>query len=117
MIHATLLICGDQARANLLARAEKSLSAGEVIVQVKDLVGRRRACRTTPTSSKAELVATEPALVLRGGLTVLMSYYRVPADELGAREEHYESERLSHAYDVKLRIACRGRATPAAVPA
>ncbi|HUR68221.1 MAG TPA: hypothetical protein VM370_03175 [Candidatus Thermoplasmatota archaeon] len=110
MTRATLLITNDQGRANLLARAERSLPAGEVIVQVKDLVGRRRACRTTPSSPRAELVANEPALVLRGGLTVLVSYYRVPADELGAVETHHEEGRLSHTYDVTLRIACRGNA-------
>lgn len=106
---ATLLVCNDQGRANLLARAERSLPAGDVIVQVKDLVGRRRSCTTTPSSSRAELVAREMPLVLRGGLTVLVSYYRVPAGELGAVEAHQEGGQPSHEYQVKLRVACRGR--------
>ena len=112
----TLLVCNDVGRANLLARAERSLPDGEVIVQVKDLVGRRRAFRTLPTSSRARLVATEPPLVLRGGLTALVSYYRVPADELGATETHYESGKVSHAYPILLRVACRG-ASRVALPA
>lgn len=108
MTRTTLLITNDRGRVNLLARAERSLPKGDVIVQVKDLVGLRRAFRTTPTSPMAELVAQEPPLVLRGGLTSLVSYYRVPADELTAIEEHFENGALSHSYDVTLRVACRG---------
>lgn len=104
----TLLITNDKGRVNLLARAERSLPADEVIVQVKDVVGRRRAFRTIPKSPRAQLVASEPALVLRGGLTTLVSYYRVPAAELDATEEHAEDGAVTHTYDVKLRIACRG---------
>lgn len=104
----TLLITNDKGRVNLLARAERFLPAGEVIVQVKDIVGRRRSFRTVPKSARAQLVASEPALVLRGGLTSLVSYYRVPADELEAVEEHAENGTVTHTYDVKLRVACRG---------
>lgn len=117
MTRTTLLICNDQGRVNLLARAERSLPDGEVIVQVKDLVGRHRAFRTTPTSPQAELVASEPPLLLRGGLTSLVSYYRVPGNELGAIEEHFEDGRLSHSYEIKLRVACRGNRTKALLPA
>lgn len=108
MTRTTLLITNDRGRVNLLARAERSLPQGEVIVQVKDLVGQRRAFRTIPKSPRAELVAQEAPLILRGGLTSLVSYYRVPADELAATEEHYEGGELSHTYDVTLRVACRG---------
>ena len=104
----TLLITNDKGRVHLLARAERSLPAGEVIVQVKDIVGRRRSFRTVPRSPRAHLVAFEPALVLRGGITSLVSYYRVPADELDAREEHAEDGKVTHAYEVELRVACRG---------
>ncbi|HVM45341.1 MAG TPA: hypothetical protein VM582_05345 [Candidatus Thermoplasmatota archaeon] len=117
MTRATLLITNDKGRVNLLARAERSLPPGEVIVQVKDLVGRRRAFRTTPASPKAELVAQEAPLVLRGGLTSLVSYYRVPANELAASEEHYEDGVLSHTYQVQLRVACRGRSQRVPLPA
>lgn len=115
MDRTTLLITNDKGRVNLLARAERSLPAGWVLVQVKDLVGRRRAFRTLPASPRAELVASEPPLVLRGGLTSLVSYYRVPEDELGATEEHYEADALSHTYTITLRIACRGQARPRAL--
>ena len=108
MTRTTLLITNDRGRVHLLARAERSLPQGDVIVQVKDLVGLRRAFRTIPKSPLAELVATEPPLVLRGGLTSLVSYYRVPADDLAATEEHYENGQLSHTYDVTMRVACRG---------
>lgn len=117
MTRTTLLITNDIGRANLLARAERSLPADEVIVQVKSLIGRRRSFRTIPKSARAELVAQEPALILRGGLTSLVSYYRVPADELDAVEEHAENGVPTHAYDVKLRVACHGSARRAAVPA
>lgn len=117
MTGATLLIVNDKGRVNLLARAERSLPAGDVIVQVKDLVGRRRAFRTRPVSPRAELVASEPPLLLRGGLTSLVSYYRVPADELDAIEDHFENDDLSHSYSIKLRVACRGRAHRVTLPA
>lgn len=117
MDRTTLLITNDKGRVNLLARAERSLPAGWVLVQVKDLVGRRRAFRTSPTSEQAELVASEPPFVLRGGLTSLVSYYRVPADELGAIEEHFEDGALSHSYEITLRVACRGRSSRVALPA
>lgn len=107
---ASLVVMNDQGRVSLLARAEKSLPAGMVLVQVKDLVGRRRSFRTTPRSPRAQLVATEPALVLRGGLTSLVSYYAVPEDELQAEERHFENGVQTHAYDVTLRVACHGRA-------
>ena len=113
----TLLITSDVGRVNLLARAERSLPAGDVIVQVKDLVGRRRAFRTVPKSPRAELIASEPALVLRGGLTSLVSYYRVPASELDAVEEHSENGVVTHTYDVKLRVACRGSRPSAPIAA
>ena len=112
MTQTTLLITNDRGRVALLARAERSLPKGDVIVQVKDLVGQRRAFRTVPASPLAELVAQEPPLVLRGGLTSIVSYYRVPADELAATEEHYERGVLSHKYEIKLRVACRGERVP-----
>lgn len=108
----TLLITNDKGRVNLLARAERSLPADEVIVQVKDVVGRRRAFRTALASPRAQLVAREPALVMRGGLTTLVSYYRVPAAELDAVEEHTEDGVVTHTYEVKLRVACRGSREP-----
>lgn len=114
---ATLLITNDKGRVHLLARAEKNLPTGEVVVQVKDLVGRRRSFRTVPASPRAELVATEPPLVLRGGLTSLVSYYRVPADELAGIEEHFEDGVFSHRYEVQLRVACRGRSQRVPLPA
>lgn len=104
----TLLITNDRGRAHLLARAERSLPPDEVIVQVKDIVGRRRSFRTLPSSPRAQLVASEPALVLRGGITALVSYYRVPADELDGIEEHGENGKVTHTYPIRLRIACRG---------
>lgn len=106
-VSATLVIESEAGRLALLARAEKSLRAGEVLVQVKDLVGRRRSFETRPASPQAELVATEPARVLRGGLTQLVSYWRVPANQLDAVESHFEEGAFSHSYDVKLRVAAK----------
>lgn len=114
---AILIVCSDLGRVNMLVRAERSLPADEVIVQVKDLVGRRRSFLTTPGSARAMLIATEPPLVLRAGLTALVSYYRVPADELDAAENHFENGVFSHEYAVKLRVACRGSALRRVLPA
>lgn len=112
----TLLIESDAGRVGLFARAEKCLPDGEVLVQVRDLVGERRSFRTVPLHADARLVAREPPVVLRGGLTSLVSYYRVPLERLQAREEHFEGGRFSHAYDVTLRIVGRG-GVQAALPA
>lgn len=107
---ARLVVLNDRGRVGLLARAERSLPAGMVLVQVKDLVGRRRAFRLVPRSLRATPVATEPALVLRGGLTSLVSYYAVPEDELDADELHFEDGVQTHRYETRLRVACHGRA-------
>lgn len=115
-VTATLLVETEQGRVALLARAERSLRPGEVLVQTKDLVGRRRAFETRPASPHAELVATEPARVLRGGLTQLVSYWRVPADELDATERHFEDGAFSHAYDVELRVAAKPAARALVAP-
>ena len=104
-----LVIESPHGRASFLAWAEKHLPEGEAIVEVRALVGQRRAFRTVPKDPRAELVATEPALVLRGGLTALVSYYRVPVDALDAEERHYEDGEPSHTYDVLLKVARLGR--------
>lgn len=113
-LSATLLIESEEGRLALLTRAEKSLRPGEVLVQVKDLVGRRRAFETRPSHPQAELVAREPARILRGGLTQLVSYWRVPEDGLDAVESHFENGEFSHSYDVKLRVAARAARSPIA---
>ena len=117
VVEPTLVVENDRGRVALFARAERSLPPGEVLVQVKDLGGERRAFRTVPLDPRARLVAEEPALVLRGGLTSLVRYYRVPSDGLAAREEHYEHGALSHSYDVTLRVVGRGRVPDKAVVA
>lgn len=107
----TLVLENERGRVGLFAQAERALGENEVLVQVKDLLGTRRSFRTVPLDPRARLVARELPVVLRGGLTAVASYYRVPADGLAAREEHYEGGEFSHAYDVTLRIVSRGRAT------
>lgn len=106
-----LLVCSNVGRLHFLARASRSLPAGEVLVQVRDLVGRRRAMRTHPDSRGAVLVATEPPLILRGGLTALVSYYRVPMRELEATETHSEHGVETHRRHARLRIVSVARAT------
>lgn len=106
----TMLVIENAAgKAAFLAWAEKHLPEGEAIVEVRSLVGRRRAFRTVPKDPRAELVASEPALVMRGGLTALVSYHRVPVDGLDAEERHYEDGELSHTYDVVLKVARLGK--------
>lgn len=106
----TLLVIESEAgKVAFLAWAEKHLREGEAIVEARGVVGRRRAFRTVPLHERAELVAIQPPLVLRGGVTSLVSYYRVPADALDAQEMHYEDGELSHAYDIRLKVATLGR--------
>lgn len=106
---ARVLIENAAGREAFLKWVEKSLPEGEAVVEVRGLIGRRRAFRTVPLHPKAELVATERPLVMRGGLTALVSYYRVPVDGLDAEERHYEEGKLSHTYQVPAKVARLGR--------
>lgn len=116
-VAATVLVCNNAGRLHFLARASRSLPAGEVLVQIRDLVGHKRTFRTRPLSTRAVLVASEAPLVLRGSLTALISYYRVPAAELGAVEIHTERGRPARSESARLRVVCRGRAEPVALHA
>lgn len=100
-----VVIENESGRLALLARAETSLPAGESLVKVVDVIGLRRSVRTTPRDPRATLVAREVPVVLRGGLTSLTTYYRVPTDGLDATETHYVGEAVSHTYDVLLNVA------------
>lgn len=115
----TLVIENEKGRQALLARAESYLPEGECLVRVVDIVGLRRSVRTVPTDKRAQLVAREVPVVLRGGLTTLVSYHRVPVDALEAKETHYVGEGESHSYDVLLNVARVGTRAPRqkAVPA
>lgn len=112
-VAATLLVCSNVGRLHFLARASRSLPPGEVLVQVRDLLGLRRTFQTVPTSARAVLVAREPPLVLRGSLTALVTYYRVPAGELGAVETHTEEGQPARHQRARLRVVCEaGRRPP-----
>ena len=112
---ALLVIESQAGRAAFLAWAEKHLPEGQAIVEVRGLVGRRRAFRTVPKDPRAELVAMEAPLVMRGSLTALVHYYRVPTDGLDAEERHYEDGEFSHKYEVPLKVARLGKKKGAAV--
>jgi len=107
-VTTTLLIENEKGRDALLARAESALRQGECLVKIVDVVGLRRSVRTAPASPRAVLAASEVPVVLRGGLTSLVSYWIVPADELGAREAHTLHGKETHAYDVTLSVARMG---------
>ena len=109
-----LVIESEKGRQALLDRAETGLAQDECLVRVVDVIGLRRTVRTTPTDPRAVLVARELPLVLRGGLTSLVSYYRVPTDGLDATEAHTLNGEHSHAYEVILHVARLGK--KAAVP-
>jgi hypothetical protein len=106
---ALLVIENASGRESFLSWAEKHLPEGDAIVEVRGLVGRRRAFRTVPTDPRAELVAMEAPLVMRGSLTALVHYYRVPVDGLDAEERHYEDGEFSHKYEVPLKVARLGK--------
>lgn len=112
---ALLTIENAAGRDAFLSWAEKHLSEGEAIAEVRGLVGRRRAFRTVPTDKRAELVAVEAPMVMRGSLTALVHYYRVPVDGLDGEERHFEDGAFSHKYDVPLKVARLGRKKGAAV--
>ena len=103
-----VIIENENGRDAFLDFAQRHLPKDEAIVKLRDLVGLRRSFRTRLVDTSAVLVATEPPLVLRGSLTALVSYYRVKADKIEARETHYDGESVSHAYDVLAPIARLG---------
>jgi hypothetical protein len=106
---ALLVIENQSGREAFLAWAEKHLPEGHAVVEVRGLVGRRRAFRTVPADSRAELIAMEVPLDMRGSLTALVHYYRVPVDGLDAEERHYEDGAFSHKYEVPLKVARLGK--------
>lgn len=106
---ALLVIESPEGREAFLAWAEKHLPEGQAIVEVRGLIGRRRAFRTVPADPRAELVAMETPMVMRGSLTALVHYYRVPVDGLDAEERHYEDGAFSHKYEVPLKVARLGK--------
>lgn len=112
-----LVIQNEAGRHALLARAEAHLPEGECLVKVVDVIGLRRSVRTTPTDPRATLVAKEAPIILRGGLTSVISYYRVPTDGLDATETHYVGETVSHSYEVLLNVARIGMKKAAALAA
>ena len=112
---ALLVIESQAGRDSFLAWAEKHLPEGEALVEVRGLVGRRRAFRTVPKDKRAELVAMEAPMVMRGSLTALVHYYRVPVDGLDGEERHYEDGEFSHKYEVPLKVARLGKKKGAAV--
>lgn len=112
---ALLVIESQAGRDAFLSWAEKHLPEGEAIVELRGLVGRRRAFRTVPKDPRAELVAIEAPLVMRGSLTALVHYYRVPIDGLDGEERHYEDGEFSHKYEVPLKVARLGKKKGAAV--
>ena len=100
-----IVIENEKGRDALLARAEASLPEGECLIKIVDVVGLRRSVRTAPKDARAVLVAREVPVVLRGGLTSIVSYWRAPVDGLDATETHYVGEAVSHTYEVMLNVA------------
>jgi hypothetical protein len=117
MTGVCLILENDAGREALLRAAEAGLREGECLVKIVDIIGIRRSVRTVPLDPRAELVARELPLVLRGGLTSLVSYYRVPTDALDAKESHSLNGDLSHTYNVLLNIARMGVKTTTVLPA
>ena len=117
MTGVSLVIENDAGREALLRLAEAGLREGECLVKIVDVVGVRRAVRTTPSSPGAELVAREVPQVLRGGLTSLVSYYRVPTSSLDATETHSVDGDVSHTYEVLLNVARVGVKSASVLPA
>jgi hypothetical protein len=108
-----LVVENAAARAAMMARAE-ALPEGQCLVKVVDVVGLRRSVRTVPKdASRVRLVARETPVVLRGGLTSLISYHVAPLDALDAIETHLVEGEESHRYDVQLSIATVGRGSTA----
>lgn len=117
MTGVCLILENDAGREALMRAAEAGLREGECLVKTVDIVGIRRLVRTTPKSAQAELVARELPLVLRGGLTSLVSYYRVPTDALDATETHSVNGEVSPTYDVLLNVARIGVKAASVAPA
>jgi hypothetical protein len=117
MTGVCLILESDAGREALLRAAEAGLREGECLVKIVDIIGLRRSVRTTPKDKRAELVARELPLVLRGGLTSLVSYYKVPTQALDATETHGLNGEITHTYEVMLNIARVGVKGATVLPA
>lgn len=72
-----MMLQTHDARERFLAHASECLPAGERLVRVVELRSERSAVLTLPRDAGAQLVAREPPMLCPGGVTALVSYYRV----------------------------------------
>lgn len=91
-----LLLENEKGRDAFLSMAADALPVGERIVKVSELRGEDTLVLMLPCDASAELVARETPMIVPGGFTALVSYYRVRDDAAvevrlrGGREERRE---------------------------
>lgn len=111
-----LIVENSQGRERLLRAAEEGLSENEAIVKITDTISLEHSTLTVPLSHEAEVIAREAPKLLPGGVTALISYVKLPAENLKAMEYRMEGTQIVASRDVTLQAERFGR-KPASAPA
>ena len=111
-----LIVENSQGRERLFRAAEDHLSENEAIVKLTDTISLEHSTLTVPTSPVAEVIAREAPKLLPGGVTALISYVKLPADQLKATEYRMEGTEVVASREVTLQAERIGRGKGPATP-
>lgn len=111
-----LIVENSQGRERLFQAAEEGLGENEAIVKITDTISLEHSTLTVPMSHGAEVIAREAPKLLPGGITALISYVKLPGDNLKATEYRMEGTQIVSSREVTLQAERFGRAKGNAGP-
>ncbi|MFA5860989.1 MAG: hypothetical protein WDA16_04780 [Candidatus Thermoplasmatota archaeon] len=97
-----LIVENSQGRERLFRAAEEGLGENEAIVKITDTISLEHSTLTVPMSHGAEVIAREAPKLLPGGITALISYVKLPADNLKATEYRMEGTQIMSSREIVL---------------
>lgn len=104
-----LIVENSQGRERLFRAAEEGLGENEAIVKITDTISLEHSTLTVPMSHGAEVIAREAPKLLPGGITALISYVKLPSDNLKATEYRMEGTQIVSSREVALQAERFGR--------
>jgi hypothetical protein len=104
-----LIVENSQGRERLFQAAEEGLGENEAIVKITDTISLEHSTLTVPMSHGAEVLAREAPKLLPGGITALISYVKLPADNLKATEYRMEGTQIVSSREVTLQAERVGK--------
>lgn len=104
-----LIVENSQGRERLFRAAEEGLGEAEAIVKITDTISLEHSTLTVPMSHSAEVIAREAPKLLPGGITALISYVKLPSDNLKATEYRMEGTQIVSSREVLLQAERFGR--------